>query len=199
MTAFLTRLSSHITYGNVAATMALVMATTGFAMAAGSDTGRTIRACYDKRTGVVHVKKKGKKCGKRQSSLSWNRRGPQGAKGATGTPGAAGAGGATGAPGTARAYAWVNADNGVSPGFPAEHPGFTAVSRIGTGVYCLTPDASIPASQLRYAVASARDDGNAYIISAGQNYNCSSNQVQVRTRLYDNTHIDFADFNIVIP
>jgi hypothetical protein len=95
----------HINYANVAATLALVLAMSGGAVAAtgGFSSGGSLRACANEE-GVIRLLKAGKHCQKGQKSVSWNQAGPvgpKGATGATGTPGAAGAPGAAGTPGTA--------------------------------------------------------------------------------------------------
>jgi hypothetical protein len=95
-------LKRHLTYANVGVTLALILAVTGFAVAAIPSKGGVIRACYGKKTGalrVIDTSKKGRagKCGKRERKLAFNQRGPVGPPGALGPAGANGVNGANGA------------------------------------------------------------------------------------------------------
>ncbi len=92
----------HFSYANVMATIAVLFAMTGGAVAAtgGFSSGGTLRACANEE-GAIRLLKAGKHCQKGQKSVSWNETGPAGPKGATGAPGAPGAAGSTGAAGTA--------------------------------------------------------------------------------------------------
>jgi hypothetical protein len=98
------RIRRHVSYANVAATLALVLAMSGGAVAAtgGFSSGGTLRACANEE-GAIRLLKPGKRCGKGQKTVSWNQTGPAGAKGATGAAGASGGPGATGAAGAAGA------------------------------------------------------------------------------------------------
>jgi hypothetical protein len=60
----------------------------------------TLKACANKKTGVMSYISKGSCNKKTETSLSWNQMGPQGLPGAAGTNGTAGAKGDTGAAGT---------------------------------------------------------------------------------------------------
>jgi len=95
------RIRAHLSYANVMATIAVLFAMSGGAIAAtgGFSSGGTLRACANSE-GVIRLLKPGKHCGKGLSAVSWNQAGPAGAKGATGATGAAGAAGATGASGS---------------------------------------------------------------------------------------------------
>jgi hypothetical protein len=89
------RIGQHLSYANVAATLALVFAMSGGAIAAtGGFTAASssIKACVGS-SGVLKVLK-GKKCKCGQKAVSWNQQGPAGAKGATGPSGIAGLNGA---------------------------------------------------------------------------------------------------------
>jgi hypothetical protein len=66
----------------------------GYALA--SSKTKTITVCADKKTGVLHLKTRGR-CKGSQTRVSWNQQGPQGVRG---PQGAAGARGQTGAQGT---------------------------------------------------------------------------------------------------
>jgi hypothetical protein len=64
----------------------------GYALAASKT--KTITVCADKKTGILHLHKRGK-CKRGQQRVSWNqqgRQGPQGAQGPAGQPGAPAAG-----------------------------------------------------------------------------------------------------------
>jgi hypothetical protein len=91
----LQELRSHLSYSNVAATIALVLATTGFAVAAIPDSSGSITGCYAKKKGNLRVIDASKKCRKGERKIAWNQEGPPGAAGPKGDPGAPGAPGAT--------------------------------------------------------------------------------------------------------
>lgn len=94
------RTRRHVSYANVAATLALVFAMSGGAIAAtGGFTAASngIKACAAS-NGVLKLQT-GKKCAKGQKAVSWSQAGPEGAAGAKGVSGAAGAAGANGANG----------------------------------------------------------------------------------------------------
>src|SRR6059058_4556841 len=108
------RIKRHLSYANVAATLALVFAMTGGAIAAtgGFTSGGALRACVNEEGGL-RLLKAGKRCKRGQKTVVWNQTGPAGAKGASGAPGAAGAQGAQGGQGpqgTAIAFAHVTAE-----------------------------------------------------------------------------------------
>lgn len=97
----LRKLRSKVTYANVAATLALVMAMGGGAFAVGAVVDRSgkIQACYVKNgrtAGDVRLLVKGTKCRKNEAKISWGQAGPQGSAGQNGAPGAAGATGPQG-------------------------------------------------------------------------------------------------------
>jgi hypothetical protein len=105
------RIGKHLSYANVAATLALVFAMSGGAIAAtgGFSSGGSLRACANEEGGIKLLRA-GKHCRKGQKTVAWNQTGPAGAKGATGAagaPGAAGATGATGAAGTPAVTVWA--------------------------------------------------------------------------------------------
>jgi hypothetical protein len=87
----------HVSYANVAATLALVFAMSGGAIAAtgGFSSGGKLQACVNGEGGLKLLKA-GKHCKKGQKTVAWSMTGPAGAKGATGASGAAGATGAVG-------------------------------------------------------------------------------------------------------
>jgi hypothetical protein len=56
----------------------------GYALAASKT--KTITVCADKRTGILHLKTRGR-CKRGQKRVSWNQQGPQGVQGPAGQPG----------------------------------------------------------------------------------------------------------------
>jgi len=112
----LTRLLHHIRK-NVIAYLALFVALGaggGYAVAASNN--KTITVCADKKTGVLHLKTRGR-CKSSQTRVSWNQQGPQGVQGAPGPQGSQGSQGLQGAPGSqgpAGVSVWADvADNGT--------------------------------------------------------------------------------------
>jgi hypothetical protein len=91
---------SRVTYANVASTAALVLAMSGFAVAAVPGSGRVIHGCYSKRGGSLRVVAASAKCARSESAISWNQQGPRGPVGAKGAAGQAGRPGANGTNGT---------------------------------------------------------------------------------------------------
>ena len=90
----------HVSYANVAATLALVFAMSGGAIAAtgGFSNGGKLQACVNEEGGLKLLKS-GKRCKRGQKTVAWNMTGPAGTKGAAGAAGAPGASGANGAAG----------------------------------------------------------------------------------------------------
>jgi collagen triple helix repeat protein len=154
------RIRRHASYANIAATLALVLAMSGGAMAAtgGFSSGGTLRACVNEE-GAIRLLKAGKSCKKGQKAVSWNETGPAGAKGAAGTAGPAGASGPAGAkgtdgakgkegpegqegqegaPGTALAYAsYEGGFASLADGTLAKNLTAANLDRREAGVYCL--------------------------------------------------------------
>jgi hypothetical protein len=89
----------HLSYANVVATLALIFAMSGGAIAAsgGFSSGGKLQACVNGE-GTIRLLQAGKKCKGGQKAVSWNQQGPAGAQGATGSPGATGPQGTPGAP-----------------------------------------------------------------------------------------------------
>jgi hypothetical protein len=84
-------LRRHLTFANVGVIVALVLAGSGFAVAAIPGPGGVIQGCLDKRTGSLRVIDSGKHCTRRERAIRWNQQGRPGATGATGAAGAQGA------------------------------------------------------------------------------------------------------------
>jgi len=86
------RITRHLSYANVIATLALVFAMTGGAIAAtgGFTSGGKLQACVNEEGGLKLLKA-GKRCKRGQKTVAWNQTGPAGARGTTGASGPAGA------------------------------------------------------------------------------------------------------------
>jgi hypothetical protein len=112
----------------------VLVAGTGWAVAATSGSAGVIHACAAKRGGALRL---AVNCRKHERPVAWNVQGVPGTPGAPGANGGNGTNGAAGPPGTARAYGLV-AGNGTltrSKSATVSHP------QIGT--YCITPAAGI--------------------------------------------------------
>ncbi len=86
----LQRLRPRLSYANVMATAAFLMAAGGGAYAATSLVGSsgTIRGCVNKTSGVLRVVHPGAKCQKhREQAITWNQHGPRGLRGLQGKQG----------------------------------------------------------------------------------------------------------------
>jgi hypothetical protein len=119
----------HLSYANIVATLALLFAMSGGALAA-----KHYLVNSSKQINPKVLKKLRGKAG------SPGRAGAPGARGAQGIAGVSGASGAPGAPGangTARAYGVVKSDGSI---VAAKTKGLTA-SRLNPGSYCVTPTA----------------------------------------------------------
>lgn len=88
--------SVRITPSMAVALLALVVATSGVALAAGSNSSPTIKACESHKGGALYL---AKKCRRHDKRVTWSVAGPQGAQGAEGAQGPQGAQGAQGAQG----------------------------------------------------------------------------------------------------
>ncbi len=87
----------HLSYANVASTLALVFAMGGGAYAAIAPASNgVIHTCFRTSNGSLRVVRAGARCGRRERALAFNQRGPLGPRGATGAPGPIGKTGATG-------------------------------------------------------------------------------------------------------
>jgi hypothetical protein len=128
----------HLSYANVASTLALVFAMGGGAYAALSPVHNgVIHTCYRKANGALRVVQADARCGRRERALAFNQRGPVGPRGAigsqgpTGKTGARGKTGSTGRTGTSVASAALAAGNATCPSGGSS---FTSVS--GTTFAC---------------------------------------------------------------
>ena len=83
----LTLLRSHLTFANVGVIVALVLAGSGFAVAAIPGRDGVIHGCLNRTTGNLRVIDTGRHCTRRERALNWNQQGKPGATGGTGQPG----------------------------------------------------------------------------------------------------------------
>lgn len=124
--------------------------------------------------------------------------GAPGAKGATGAQGVQGVKGDAGVDGTARAYAEVDS---TTPSFvTARTKNFTAVTRPGTGTYCLTAtgiDARTVASvaAVDYGISSV--PGVAEVRGSG--LGCAATQFEVETFNLAGTLVNTISFHLIVP
>lgn len=128
----------------------------GYALAASKT--KTITVCADKKTGILHLKTRGR-CKSSQTRVTWNQQGPQGLQGVQGSQGATGATGATGAQGSQGAQGpagvpvWaVVAGNGVE----VDGQGLS-VQRTSAGTYQVTVTDSTCSREQNAPVVSVAD------------------------------------------
>jgi hypothetical protein len=109
----------HLSYANVVATLALVLALSGGAIAAtgGFTSGGKLHACVNEE-GRLKLLKSGGHCKRGQKSVSWAQIGPAGPVGIPGATGPKGIEGQKGAPGEAADVKWaaINKDGGILGG-----------------------------------------------------------------------------------
>jgi hypothetical protein len=136
------RVRGRISYANVAATMALVLAMSGGAVAAtgGFSSGGTLHACVTEE-GAIRLLKGGRHCKKGQTPIAWNQSGPAGPRGASGSAGAQGAAGPEGPkgkqgdPGTEGESATVNWAKVRQTGEITASEGVGTATQANTGEY----------------------------------------------------------------
>jgi hypothetical protein len=111
-------------------------------------------------------------------------------------PGPKGDQGDPGAPGTARAYAEV--DVAVPSLVAARSSGFTSVTRTGTGIYCVVPEAPVsPATNPAVVSASGPLTSNAVAYTAPPTASCPDGYV---VALKEGVSLDNAtNFTIIVP
>jgi hypothetical protein len=125
----------------------------GYAFA--SSKNKTIAVCADKKTGVLHLKTRGR-CKRSQTRVTWNQQGPQGRpgpQGVAGPQGGQGPQGLQGAQGPAAVSIWANVeDNGmvlVGEGVSVQH--------LGAGKYQVTITAQACAQRTNAPTISVSD------------------------------------------
>jgi hypothetical protein len=118
------RIRRHLSYANVVATLALVFAMSGGAIAAsgGFSSSGKLRACVNGEGGL-RLLKSGKHCARGQKTVAWNQQGPTGAPGTKGTGGASGAAGAQGAQGPSGSPVGGTITGGSTEGTEEEETG----------------------------------------------------------------------------
>jgi hypothetical protein len=87
------RIGRHLTYANVTATLALVIAFGGGAYAAVNaipGPNKVIHGCYARRGGALRLVAAGHKCSKHEHAISFNQQGPRGVAGVAGQTGPSG-------------------------------------------------------------------------------------------------------------
>jgi hypothetical protein len=129
------RFRPRLTYANVAATLALVLASVGGAYAATGSTPTVIRGCYAKQNGQLRVIAADARCRNGERRLDWNQQGRQGqpgTTGATGVTGASGPAGAQGATGLTGASGPAGAQGASGLAGPQGPPGPGAISVVRT-------------------------------------------------------------------
>ncbi|MDX6675758.1 MAG: hypothetical protein QOH11_3176 [Solirubrobacteraceae bacterium] len=89
----LAQLRRHVTFANIGVIVALVLAGSGFAVAAIPGPGGVIQACFNRRTGILRVIDSKRHCTRSERAIRWNQ---QGKVGTTGAPGATGPAGRSG-------------------------------------------------------------------------------------------------------
>lgn len=87
----------RLSYANIAATLALILATSGGAIAAtgGFASGGKLQACVSEE-GAIRLLRSGKHCRHGEKTIAWSEAGPTGPAGVPGAPGTPGAAGAKG-------------------------------------------------------------------------------------------------------
>ena len=135
----------------------------GYAIAASKT--KTISVCADKKTGILHLKTRGR-CKSSQTRVTWNQQGPQGATGTQGPQGPAGAQGAPGPPGvqgTAAISVWANV---AGTGDVLGGSGL-AVRHVSTGTYQVTVTDSTCSRGTNAPVVSVQDGPPGSVQSGG--------------------------------
>ena len=191
-------LRSKLTYANVISTVCLFLILGGSAYAATQLPKNSVGTRQIKNGAISGPKiKRGsieaiKLTALAQSTLQ-GAKGPRGPKGATGAKGATGgkgdrgAAGPPGPSGNPGAYATVLSEG--SPVFQGTHPGFDAVERVETGVYCLTPS---PGTNISHPLTSTDwmhsvDEGLAQPSSGGETAECPGGKLEVHTYKIEGT------------
>jgi hypothetical protein len=124
---------------------------------------------------------------------------PKPVVGPQGPAGAAGVAGTTGAAGSARAFAAVQF---AGPSFQTgKVQGFTAVTRPGTGVYCLTApgidsSTTVPVASVDFGMSST---ANSFAEVRQSAANCSAGQFEVDTFTPPNTPVSTVGFTLMVP
>ncbi len=165
------RMRTHLSYANVAATLAVLFAMSGGAIAAtgGFSSGGKLRGCVNEE-GALKLLKSGKHCRRGLKTVAWSITGPAGPKGASGAAGAKGDTGATGAQGPAgppNPSVTVNGQS-ITPIFATVAPAAPAVQVLSTQGLTLQYSCPTPTETLVTATGLAGGTDNLVWQSNGQ-------------------------------
>jgi hypothetical protein len=122
----------------------------GYAFAASST--KTITVCADKKTGILHLKTRGR-CKSDQTRVTWNQQGPPGPQGTQGPTGATGSQGLQGAQGPPAVSVWANVDN--TGGLVAGQG--LSIQHVSAGTYQVTVTDPICSGEINAPVVSVSD------------------------------------------
>jgi hypothetical protein len=164
------------------------LAASGIAYASIPDADGTIRACYMKSGGALHVIDASvNNCKSGETSLTWNQTGPTGPAGPTGPQGP---------PGSARAWALIN--GGSSPTVDATRSRNVTGVGFGSADYCVFLDPSIDPNRVA-AVASTFFSPAVAGVSAGGCAIGDQAGIEVIIRNLDGTPDTADSFYLVVP
>ena len=217
----MTRMRRHLSYANVASTLALIMALGGTAYAGATLARNSVGSAQLKRGGVANsdirnnavTSAKIRNRAIRAADLApgvvrVGATGPTGPAGPAGPTGATGPTGAQGEAGTAAAFARVQADGNLLPAlgdFPATSKNILSVSRAAPGVYCV--DLAFRPASAMVALDNAAFNtaaNNSFSVSVaterGNNINpCTGTDARVQTTRWTETAAPaFTDHPFVI-
>jgi hypothetical protein len=172
-----------LTYANVISTLCLFMVLGGGAYAASQLPKNSVGTKQLKNNAVTGQKIKNKSIG--TADLT-----PTAVTTLKGTKGDAGPAGAQGPQGTTNSGAYASVALEEPPILAGAHPGFVAVERVASGIYCLTPT---PGTNVDHPLASVDFGGSgggkakfAEPLANGIVFECPSGQLEVRTfELFD--------------
>jgi hypothetical protein len=184
------RLSQKLTYANVMATVAV------FLVVAGGTAVAATQMLPKNSVGSKQIKKAAVTPAKLSKAAKAALTGPQGA---TGAPGPKGETGQPGKP-SGDYFALVN----QSAAFVGEHPGFTSVSRVGTGAYCLGVQAGVsyydPVASVEW-LNSSEFASLVEPIGQEKEFACAAHQLEVHTYEFESGTVpsDGVSFTVVLP
>jgi hypothetical protein len=186
----MTRLRSKLTYANVMATIAV------FLVLAGGTAFAASQMLPKNSVGSKQIKKAAVTPAKLSKAAKAALTGPQGA---TGPQGPKGETGQVGKP-SGDYFAMVN----QTAAFIGEHPGFTSVSRIGTGTYCLGVQAGVsyydPIASVEW-LNSSEFASLVEPIGQEKQFACGAGQLEVRTYEFE-PHVTASNevsFTVTLP
>jgi hypothetical protein len=182
------RITRHITYANVTASLALFLALGGISWAAATLPRDSVSAKQIRASAVGSSEVRDGALRRSDFAPGTLLAGPQGAQGPKGEPGPSGAPGKQGEPGTARAFAYVGSDcagqGGTCEVMKAKN--VVGARRLYTGVYCIEVAAGIdltktgPAAGVHYGGTQV-PEGNAAVNVLYVQGPCEASEVVVIT------------------